>query len=101
MDLLTGETVLWKGSPSWRALLLFYISGTIGALVPVIIWLILNDLMGDPPSATWFAIRRVIVVVLPEPAPARMQTGPRTVSTARRCSGFNPSKIAAASPGPP
>jgi len=53
------------------------------------------------PTATWFAIRRVIVVVFPEPAPARMQTGPRTVSTARRCSGFSPSKIAAASTGPP
>jgi hypothetical protein len=45
------------------------------------------------PVATWFATRRVIVVVLPEPAPARMQTGPRTVSTARCCSGLSPSKI--------
>jgi hypothetical protein len=45
------------------------------------------------PVATWFAMRRVIVVVFPEPAPARMQTGPRTASTARRCSGLSPSKI--------
>src|SRR3954451_25443476 len=45
------------------------------------------------PVATWLATRRVIVVVFPEPAPARMQTGPRTASTARRCSGFSPSKI--------
>jgi hypothetical protein len=30
-----------------------------------------------------------------------MQTGPRTISTARRCSGFNPSKIAASFTGPP
>ena len=51
MDLLTGETVLWKGSPSWRALMLFYIGGTIGALIPVVLWLILNDLMSDPPAA--------------------------------------------------
>src|SRR5439155_6561120 len=56
---------------------------------------------GKAPAATWCAIRLVIVVVLPEPAPARMQTGPRTVSTARRCSGFSPSKIAAASTGSP
>src|SRR6266545_3404090 len=41
------------------------------------------------PLVTWFAMRCVIVVVLPEPAPARMQTGPRTASTARRCSGFS------------
>ncbi len=44
------------------------------------------------PAKTWFAIRRVIVVVFPEPAPARMQTGPRTASTAARCCGFSPSK---------
>src|SRR6266404_3719305 len=43
------------------------------------------------PLTTCWAIRRVIVVVLPEPAPARMQTGPRTASAARRCSGFRPS----------
>ena len=45
----------------------------------------------NAPEATCCAIRRVIVVVLPEPAPARMQTGPRTASAARRCSGFSPS----------
>ena len=49
------------------------------------------------PVATWFAIRRVIVVVFPDPAPARMQTGPRTASTARRCSAFSPAKIRSAS----
>ena len=47
----------------------------------------------NAPVATWLAIRRVIVVVLPDPAPARMHTGPRTASTARRCSAFNPAKI--------
>ena len=44
----------------------------------------------NAPVATWLAIRRVIVVVFPDPAPARMQTGPRTASTARRCSAFRP-----------
>src|SRR5207302_2620233 len=55
----------------------------------------------NAPAATWFAIRRVIVVVLPEPAPARMQTGPRTRSTAPRCSEFRPSKIALSSTAAP
>ena len=64
MDLLTGETVLWKGSPSWRALMLFYIGGTIGALIPVILWLILNDVMNDPPSATWFGLTTLVLLVL-------------------------------------
>jgi len=43
----------------------------------------------NAPVATWLAIRRVMVVVFPDPAPARMQTGPRTASTARLCSAFN------------
>jgi hypothetical protein len=30
-----------------------------------------------------------------------MQTGPRTISTARLCSRFNPSKIAASGTAPP
>src|SRR5438067_1316542 len=47
----------------------------------------------NAPVATWFAMRRVIVVVFPDPAPARMHTGPRTASTARRWSGLSPSKI--------
>jgi hypothetical protein len=51
--------------------------------------------------ATWFAIRLVIVVVFPEPAPARMQTGPRTVSTACRCSSLSPAKIRSRSISPP
>src|SRR4051812_15260415 len=53
-----------------------------------------------PVAACW-AIRRVMVVVLPEPAPARMHTGPRTASAARRCSGFRPSRGSTASPYPP
>ena len=34
--------------------------------------------------------------VLPEPAPARMQTGPRTASAARRCSGLRPASTSTA-----
>ncbi len=49
-------------------------------------------------EATCHAIRRVIVVVLPEPAPARMHTGPRTASAARRCSGFRPSRTSTERP---
>ena len=55
----------------------------------------------NAPQATWFATRRVIVVVFPDPAPARMQTGPRTASTARVCSGFSPAKIRSTSMNPP
>src|SRR5437867_6029729 len=40
-------------------------------------------------------MRWVIVVVLPVPAPARMQTGPRIVRTASRCSSLRPSRASA------
>jgi hypothetical protein len=56
-----------------------------------------DELRGaDLPLATCHAIRLVIVVVFPVPAPARMQTGPRVASTAARCSSFRPSKIRSA-----
>src|SRR5581483_6213295 len=51
----------------------------------------------NAPVATWCAMRRVIVVVLPVPAPARMQTGPRTASAARRCSRFRPARASTGS----
>src|SRR5471032_1184476 len=38
-------------------------------------------------------MRWVIALVLPVPAPARMQTGPRTASAAERCSGSSALKI--------
>src|SRR6266571_7444749 len=47
----------------------------------------------NAPPATWQAMRRVIVVVFPVPAPARMTTGPRTAEAASRCAGFSPSRM--------
>src|SRR6266699_4191458 len=38
-------------------------------------------------------MRRVIVVVLPVPAPATMASGPRAATAASRCAGFKPSRI--------
>src|SRR5665213_1884805 len=38
-------------------------------------------------------MRWVMALVLPVPAPARMQTGPRTASAADRCSGSSALKI--------
>ena len=44
----------------------------------------------NAPLRTWHAIRRVIVVVLPVPAPATMATGPRSARAASRCESFSP-----------
>src|SRR5262245_50328398 len=48
-------------------------------------------------------MRWVRTRVLPLPAPASTSSGPSVDSTARRCSGFRPSRICAAckTPGPP
>ncbi len=41
MDLHPGETIVFEGHPSWRALLSFYIGGLAGAIaIAVIVWLI-------------------------------------------------------------
>src|SRR2546429_9477688 len=45
-------------------------------------------------------MRWVIVRVLPVPAPARMQTGPRTARTAWHCSGSSPASTSSASTSP-
>jgi uncharacterized membrane protein YdbT with pleckstrin-like domain len=64
VDLLSGETVLWKGSPSWRALLLFYTGGTLGALLPLVLWALLDDVMSDGPSVAWFALATLVLLVI-------------------------------------
>jgi len=54
METLTGERVIWQGNPSWKALLLYYAKWTIVSLIPVAVWVVLDKLMSDPPSPTWF-----------------------------------------------
>src|ERR1035441_3503596 len=44
---------------------------------------------GEIPRATMCAMRKVMTRVLPVPAPARMSTGPLTVSAAWRCCGLS------------
>src|SRR4051794_5420275 len=47
------------------------------------------------PLTTRLAVRWVMARVLPVPAPARMQTGPRRASAACRCSGSSPARTSA------
>src|SRR4051812_17750516 len=47
------------------------------------------------PLITMLAVRWVIARVLPVPAPARMQTGPRSASAACRCSGSSSARTSA------
>ena len=56
MDALTGEQVVWQGNPSWKALFLYYVKWTVASLIPVAVWIILNQFMSDPPSVFWFLL---------------------------------------------
>ena len=52
---------------------------------------ILSQGRARPVERIW-AIRQVSTLVLPVPAPASTSTGPSSVSTAARCSGFSPAR---------
>jgi uncharacterized membrane protein YdbT with pleckstrin-like domain len=54
MDVMQGESVVWKGNPSWKGLLLYYIKWTVISLVPAALWVLLDRTMDSPPSATIF-----------------------------------------------
>ena len=56
--------MVWQGSPSWKALLLFYIKWTLVSLLPVAAWIVLDRLMDDPPSVTWFVAATVAGLAL-------------------------------------
>jgi uncharacterized membrane protein YdbT with pleckstrin-like domain len=58
-----GETTLWQGHPSWKAMLLFYIKWTLVSLIPIAAWVILNA-AGAGISSTWFALATVVALVL-------------------------------------
>ena len=64
MDALAGEQVVWQGNPSWKAMLLYYVKWTVVSLIPVAVWIILNQFMSDPPSVLWFLIVTVLALVL-------------------------------------
>jgi uncharacterized membrane protein YdbT with pleckstrin-like domain len=61
---MTDETVIWRGSPSWKSLLLFHVKWTVISLLPAALWVILNSTMSSPPSAAiFFGISAVALVL--------------------------------------
>ena len=47
VELLEGETVLWRGRPSWRSMVAFYIKWGLLALVPGVLAQIISSAGGD------------------------------------------------------
>jgi uncharacterized membrane protein YdbT with pleckstrin-like domain len=64
MDVLQGETIIWKGHPSWKALLLYYLKWTVVSLIPVAVWVVLDRTMSSPPGALIFVAVTVAGLVL-------------------------------------
>jgi uncharacterized membrane protein YdbT with pleckstrin-like domain len=61
MDLHPGEDVVFEGHPSWRALLAFYVYGTIGvAVIGVIVALVLSVPVGVLVAVVLFAIMLIV-----------------------------------------
>ena len=61
MDLHPGEDVVFEGHPSWRALLSFYVYGTIGcAVVGVIVALVTSVAVGVLTGVVLFVLMIVI-----------------------------------------
>jgi uncharacterized membrane protein YdbT with pleckstrin-like domain len=58
-----GETTVWQGHPSWKAMLLFYVKWTLLSLIPIAVWVIL-DVAGHHEAATWFVLATVVLLVL-------------------------------------
>ncbi len=62
MQNLEGETTVWRGNPSWKALLVFYVKWTIASLLPVAAWVVAERF--TKLSATWFVVATVIGLIL-------------------------------------
>jgi uncharacterized membrane protein YdbT with pleckstrin-like domain len=61
MDLHPGEEIVFEGRPVWRAILSFYITGLIGAIVVgVIVGLIASAALG---VAVWLVLFALVVLV--------------------------------------
>ena len=61
MDLLEGEQLIWKGKPTWRATLSFYIGWGLAALVPFVVILLVR-IFTDADWPVWLGV--VISLIL-------------------------------------
>ncbi len=64
MEVLHGESVMWKGNPSWKGLLLYYVKWTIVSLIPAALWVLIDRVSDSPPSSTIFFALTLLGLVL-------------------------------------
>jgi uncharacterized membrane protein YdbT with pleckstrin-like domain len=64
MEVLHGESVMWKGNPSWKGLLLYYVKWTVVSLIPAALWVLIDRVSDSPPSSTIFFALTLLGLVL-------------------------------------
>jgi uncharacterized membrane protein YdbT with pleckstrin-like domain len=63
MKILEGETIVWSGHPSWKAMIVFYIKWILVSLIPIAIWVGIHA-GGAHTGAWWFSVVSVIGIVV-------------------------------------
>src|SRR5687768_8564302 len=64
MELRGGESVIWEGRPTWRAMIAYYIKWGLLALLPVVVVALLNGLADTDLPLELASLATVILLVL-------------------------------------
>jgi uncharacterized membrane protein YdbT with pleckstrin-like domain len=64
MELLEGEKVLWRGRPTWRAYIGFFMKWGVLALVPGVVIEVLKDTAWDGAPRVWGWLVTLVLLVL-------------------------------------
>jgi uncharacterized membrane protein YdbT with pleckstrin-like domain len=62
VELMAGETVVWRGRPSWRAMMSFYARGIVIALVPLAAGLVADRVHPGGSFAGWAALVTAVII---------------------------------------
>jgi uncharacterized membrane protein YdbT with pleckstrin-like domain len=57
MDLMEGESLLWRGRPSWRAMMSFWVSVALLAIVVLVLGIVIGQ-------GTWGALIAAVIAVV-------------------------------------
>lgn len=64
MDLLAGESLIWRGRPSWRSMLAFYLKWGVLALIPIAVIVVANVVLDQDWPWGWFVLATIVAFVL-------------------------------------
>jgi uncharacterized membrane protein YdbT with pleckstrin-like domain len=64
MDLMQGETLVWRGRPSWRAMMSFYLKWILIALVFLVAGIVIDSVRDDSSLTGWGALVTAVILAL-------------------------------------